>query len=100
MQKPSSFSVDIKNELKNELKIIHANEYTTRRKNDRILNNIASILSTMYRKVLHDRNLIIIANFTKLVDASIIRYEDNKKLKENQIMRTIRSSFDIFHAVR
>ena len=32
VQKPSSFSVNIKNVLKNELKIIHANEYNARRK--------------------------------------------------------------------
>jgi hypothetical protein len=100
VKKPSLFSVDIKNELKNEIKIIHAIEYNIRRKNDRTLNNITHILSTMYCKVLHDRNLIIMANFIKLVDASIIRYEENDKLKGNQIMRTIRSTFDIFHAVR
>ena len=89
-----------KNELKKELKKEQHKKYNSRRRNDRILNNIESNLSTMYCKVLHDRNLIINANFIKLVDASIIRYKENEKLKENQIMRTTRSMFDIFHAVR
>ena len=65
---------------KNESKIIYADEYNTIRRNDRILNNITNVLSTMYWNRLIERNLItILHNFTKLVDVCIIRYEENKK---------------------